>query len=627
MQGQAGQLAFLLASTAYAASVPSERTAHHQALHDAYESSKVNCPLGHAGQIIMLHHGSNLEPEELQTHLQNKGRTSDRFGHVYSKPHGIRGISTRLTEETLEEMMSDGKAHGISGVHADCLRRAELPTPAHVPKAATMLASVQGDDDSKSVYDEGVSALNGVEKAVANWGLTHGSEIVVKDSNYDFELATGEGTVLYPLDTGAKFNHKEFSREGGGTRIIGGWSMGCLDPKDKAQQHDCNTLWCERGDITDEVLGRKNEIPDETMAKAKALHAAGTVNATVSYTAEDRGCDGHGTHTASIVLGNRHGVAKRAEMVVVQALSCIATAQDSMVVKALEMVVEDARARKPYKPAVVLLSLGGEKDVPLNYAVKRTTEHHIPVVVAAGNSHTDSCTTTPSSVAVASTVGAVDEDNNMGSFSSYGRCVDINAPGTGIQAGYAVKGSNDASASLSGTSMAAPFVAGAMLQALALYPQMSNTQVKALIKCVAIKGTVHADAVAAKQTPNLLVHFGKAFASSDNVRDAINESFERGALEAQVQKLAGTKKRGVYALDTSKQTDAMKDSCLKLHELLDETRPEGGVLQNSPAVNNKETVFIDETLVPPDAPEGTPPNADPYTQTATTVKAQGALLP
>ena len=99
------------------------------------------------------------------------------------------------------------------------------------------------------------------------------------------------------------------------------------------------------------------------------------------------------------------------------------------VVKALEWVVEHANAQKPYRPAVVLLSLGGELDGPLDESVRRTTQHGINVVVAAGNSHVNSCTESPSATKEAFVVAASGQFDELTDFSSYGPCVHMVAPG------------------------------------------------------------------------------------------------------------------------------------------------------------------------------------------------------
>lgn len=96
---------------------------------------------------------------------------------------------------------------------------------------------------------------------------------------------------------------------------------------------------------------------------------------------------------------------------------------------------------------------------PCAHPTSGTTDHHVNVVVAAGNEATDACTETPSSVVRAMTVAAVNSNDRLASFSNYGKCVDVSAPGEGITAGYARVGSVDSVAMLSGTSMAGEMIA------------------------------------------------------------------------------------------------------------------------------------------------------------------------
>ena len=603
----------------------SERSPHHQRLYDAYETSKTLCSHGHSGVIITLYGRSQKTPEEFMRHLRSNAHATDSFGHVFSSPHTIRAISARLSARTLEQMMKDGQQHGVKAVHADCF---------HKVGHEHDLLQTQGSPSkpvSKLVSSHQISTLSGTQEAPANWGLHHGSTLGgmlgvsepetfasghITDE-YVYGAATGKNTILYSVDTGVQMTHHEFTNcaTNRGSRILRGWSMGCPDEhsEDKEIQVNCATQWVFGGNVTDEALDRKNVIYDDqqatAMSQATMINAnavkGDTVHTRNSYTWPGHGCDAHGTHTSSIAVGCKYGVAKEASLVVVQGLSCTSTAQDSLVVKALEMIVEDARARKPYMPGVVVLSLGGEKDTPLNEAVKRTTLHHIPVVVAAGNSHTDSCTTTPSAVVAATTVAAIDESNTLTSFSSYGRCVDLAAPGMSITAAYALVGSNDGTAQMSGTSMAAPFVAGAYLQALSLYPQMTSSQAMSLLRCVATKGIMRGDMISVNaDTPNVMVRFGEVFASTQNVLAVVNQTFMvamESMAEAEVQSLSVIGPKRLFKLGAkSVASEELKNDCVELVNMLHSTRPAGGQLAKSPDVNYESVDMGDEFFDPRD---------------------------
>lgn len=166
-------------------------------------------------------------------------------------------------------------------------------------------------------------------------------------------------------------------------------------------------------------------------------------------------CNGHGTHVAGIIAGSTYGVAPQASLVTVRALDCNGSGTVSGVVSAIDWVVADHTTR----PAVMNLSLGTNQSASLESAVDRAFSDGIVVVAAAGNSNVDACTTSPSGDrASVLSVGASNEMDARASFSNFGKCLDLFAPGTNIvSAGIS---STSASAVMSGTSMAAPHVAG-----------------------------------------------------------------------------------------------------------------------------------------------------------------------
>ncbi|MFE4634738.1 S8 family peptidase [Streptomyces sp. NPDC056773] len=175
-------------------------------------------------------------------------------------------------------------------------------------------------------------------------------------------------------------------------------------------------------------------------------------------------CNGHGTHVAGTVGGATYGVAKGVSLVAVKVADCRGDATLSAITRGIDWMVKDA-LKTPAVPAVANMSLGGGHSFALNRAVTRAIATGITFAVAAGNSGENACTGSPSSVPQALTVGATDVLDRRPAFSNYGACVDLSAPGVAVTSAW--KGSATATARASGTSMAAPHVAGAAALVLA----------------------------------------------------------------------------------------------------------------------------------------------------------------
>lgn len=192
-------------------------------------------------------------------------------------------------------------------------------------------------------------------------------------------------------------------------------------------------------------------------------------SATDKYCADDR--DGHGTHCAGTVAGSENGVAAQATIRAVQVLGDDGRGSSTGIVSAIDWIVVNA-----VKPAVISMSLGGPKGgTAYETAINQAYTAGISVVVAAGNDNTDACTRSPAYVPRAITVGATTVDDLRASFSNYGTCVDIFAPGKNIKS--AAHNSNSGFVGLSGTSMACPHVAGAAALLLGQNPQMTPHEI------------------------------------------------------------------------------------------------------------------------------------------------------
>lgn len=208
-------------------------------------------------------------------------------------------------------------------------------------------------------------------------------------------------------------------------------------------------------------------------------------------------CNGHGTHVAGTVGGATYGVAKGVTLVPVRVLGCTGSGTWSGVIAGLDWVAKQHQAGTP---AVVNMSLGGGASSTVDSAVQSVINDGVTVVVAAGNSAADACTSSPARVPAALTVAASDAADRHASFSNWGACVDLYAPGVGIDSAWIT--SPTGVARLDGTSMASPHVAGAAALVLAGTSSASPASVATALRDGASAGVVVASSAG---TPNLLV--------------------------------------------------------------------------------------------------------------------------
>nr|WP_232072770.1 S8 family serine peptidase [Phytohabitans flavus] len=218
--------------------------------------------------------------------------------------------------------------------------------------------------------------------------------------------------------------------------------------------------------------------------------------ATSGFDAVDGGpaddCNGHGTHVAGTVGGSAYGVAKGVQLIGVRVLNCSGSGTLAGVVGGVDWVTANA-----IKPAVANMSLGGGANASIDTAVRNSINSGVTYAVAAGNGDAlgvrqNACNYSPARVAEAITVGATQSNDAAASFSNFGTCVDILAPGVSITSAWYT--SNTATNSISGTSMASPHVAGAAALVLAANPTWTPTQVR--------------DFLVNNSTPNVITNVG-----------------------------------------------------------------------------------------------------------------------
>ncbi|MDN3612208.1 S8 family peptidase [Vibrio ostreicida] len=183
-------------------------------------------------------------------------------------------------------------------------------------------------------------------------------------------------------------------------------------------------------------------------------------------------CNGHGTHVAGTIGGAQYGVAKNVNIVGVRVLSCSGSGSTSGVIGGVDWVAANASG-----PSVANMSLGGGVSTALDRAVASAVQSGVSFTLAAGNSNADACNSSPAREATGVTVGSTTSSDSRSSFSNWGSCVDVFAPGSSIKSAWYDGGYR----TISGTSMAAPHVAGVAALYLQENNALSPAQVSTLI--------------------------------------------------------------------------------------------------------------------------------------------------
>lgn len=194
-------------------------------------------------------------------------------------------------------------------------------------------------------------------------------------------------------------------------------------------------------------------------------------------------CNGHGTHVAGTIGGSAYGVAKNVNIVGVRVLGCNGSGSNSGVIAGINWVKNNASG-----PSVANMSLGGGASQATDDAVNNAVAAGVSFIVAAGNDNRNACNYSPARAANAITVGSTTSNDSRSSFSNYGNCLDIYAPGSSIKSAW--YNSNTATNTISGTSMAAPHVAGAVALFLDETPSLSPSQIDTKLSQRSTKNTV-----------------------------------------------------------------------------------------------------------------------------------------
>ena len=182
-------------------------------------------------------------------------------------------------------------------------------------------------------------------------------------------------------------------------------------------------------------------------------------------------CHGHGTHVAGTVGGSQYGVAKGVAIVGVRVLNCAGSGTTTDIVQGIDWVSANG-----IRPAVANMSLGGGVNTTLDNAVANSIASGVTYALAGGNNNGDACSFSPARTPNAITLGATDINDNRASFSNFGTCLDLFAPGVNITSSWMT--SDTATNTISGTSMASPHACGVAALILAQNPSFTPQQVR-----------------------------------------------------------------------------------------------------------------------------------------------------
>lgn len=224
--------------------------------------------------------------------------------------------------------------------------------------------------------------------------------------------------------------------------------------------------------------------------------------------------NGHGTHCAGTALGKDVGVARNANLIPVKVLSNRGSGTTAGVIHGLKLAVEMQKNTYGGEPAVMSMSLGGGSNKQMDHAARTAAKAGNIVVVAAGNSNADACQYSPAGAGGSAkqmgviTVGSTDKRDYRSSFSNFGRCVDLFAPGTNIASSWISPTGNDQYKTISGTSMATPLVAGVAATMLEKHGKVKKAAQEELLALVSVNKIQNVGT----KSPNELLHVIKSTA-------------------------------------------------------------------------------------------------------------------
>lgn len=292
--------------------------------------------------------------------------------------------------------------------------------------------------------DQTYKLNNVITQNNATWGL---DRIDTPENKLDMQYVytasapTDKMVHAYVVDSGLRASHIEFrGRVGNGFDATFASSSGGLLG---------GGLFGSSGGLFGGLFGPPSAPPPPSNNPSDPFDPSTTPN----------DCNGHGTHVAGTIGGTQFGVSKNVILHGVRVVNCAGTGTSSSTIAGIDWVLQNHR-----KPAVMNLSLGGGASTAVDQAIRSAHNAGIVTVVAAGNDSRDACQFSPAREPLAITVASTDRSDRRSSFSNIGSCVDLFAPGSEITS--AGNRDDNAQQVFSGTSMAAPHVAGAAAKLL-----------------------------------------------------------------------------------------------------------------------------------------------------------------
>ncbi|KAG0074484.1 hypothetical protein BGZ90_010728 [Linnemannia elongata] len=408
-----------------------------------HDSAKGGCPPGHISDcryIVMMHprkRDNNLELDQEVTIASTGTRRTTTT--TQEDPEWFKLLNVHHGEQQTGTTASQNPTINSLTV-GDLVWYSTTMSPT----TADQIQQQQHKHQIKYLIpDLPVQMYGRVQSHPPSWGLDRIDQRTDKlDGLYHYPKSAGQNVTIYVIDTGVNIDHKDF--------------------------------------------------------EGRAQH--GPVFAQGVQQTENADRNGHGTFVAALAAGATYGVAKKSQIVSLKALDDAGAGRLSNVLAAIEWIVKRHISQGSAARSIINLSLGAEFNEPTNEAIQEAMRLGIHFSIAAGNDGKDACQFSPASTPGAMTVGATDKDDTIASYSNFGPCVAVFAPGSAIVSAWAE--SNTATHVQSGTSMASPHVAGLMALLLSESPgenipvKVMNERILGSVTKFSLNGQLVTDGVA-----------------------------------------------------------------------------------------------------------------------------------